>query len=110
MPPFVPSFNPRDGLAGPLQNQDVFHERDTGNSSIDDSLSGDRLATTTSFIGGDDHSASAIDNSVAESLGAESGEDHGVYGTNTGTCEERGGGLPGHGKVNRDSVALLNAK
>lgn len=110
VPPFVPSFNPRNALAGPLQNQDVLHFNDTSNSCVDDSLGSDRFATTTTFISGNDNSASTIENALAESLGAESGKDHRVYGANTGTCEEGGGSLPCHRKVNSDSVALLNAK
>ena len=76
VPPFVPSFDPRNALAGPLQNQDVVHIRETGNSCVDDSLGGDRFATTTTFISGDDHTASTIENSLAERLGAEPGKDH----------------------------------
>jgi len=76
VPPFVPSFNPRNAFAGPLQNQDVLHLRDTGNGCVDDSLSGDRFATTTTLISGNDNSASTIENALAERLGAESSKDH----------------------------------
>src|SRR5258708_285177 len=92
VPPFVPSFSPGDTLAGPLQDQDVVHSGDIGNSCIDDGLGGDRLATTTSFIRGNDNSASTIEDSLSESLGAKSGKDHRVDSTNTSTCEERRSG------------------
>ena len=88
----------------------MFHKGDIGNGRVDDGFSGDRLATTASFISCDDNSASTIEDSLSESLGAESGKDHRVYGAYTCTSEERSGGLPGHGKVNGDRVALLNAE
>ena len=110
MPPFVPSFGPGDGLAGALQHQNVLNKRDFGDSCIDDGLGGDGLATTATFVGGDDDAAAAIEHSVAERLGAEAGKDDRVYGANTGACEEGGGGLPGHGEVNGDGVTLLDAE
>ena len=88
----------------------MLDDGEIGNSCIDDGLGGDRLATATAFVGGDDDSAATVDHSLAEGLGAETGKDYRVDGSNASTCKERGGGLPGHGKVDGDSVALLDAE
>ena len=62
-------------------------------------LGGDRLATTTTFVGGNDNLALAVIDSVSERLCAETCKDGRVDCSDPGTCEEGGGRLPCHGKA-----------
>ena len=72
-------------------------------------LDSNRLSTAATFIRGDDNPRLAVINAVAERLRREAGEDDRVDGTNASACEEGSDGLPGHGHVDRDGVALLHA-
>ena len=68
------------------------------------------FATTAALVGSDHNAGLAIDDTVTEGLGAESSENDAVNGTNTGACEEGSRGVPCHGKVDADGIALLDTK
>ena len=72
-------------------------------------LDRDGLATAPALVRGDDDAGPAVVDAVPERLGREAREDDGVDGADAGAGEEGGDGLPGHGHVDRDGVALLHA-
>lgn len=110
MPPEITAFGPRNLGARPPEDQDLLDQRAVLESGINDSLGGNGLASTATFVAGDDDLALAVVDTVAEGFSGETGEDDRVDGTDTSASEERRGGLPGHGEVDGDGVALLDAQ
>jgi len=88
----------------------VLDERALGESSIDDSFVGDRSSTTPTLIGCDDDAGLAILDAIAEGRSREASENNRVDCANTSTSEECHDGLPGHGKVYRNGIALFHAE
>lgn len=109
MPPEITALGPRNLGASPLVDQYLLDERAVLESGINDCLGCDGLASTAAFITGDDDSALAVVDTVAERFSGEAGEDDGVDSTDTSASEESGGSLPCHGEVDGDGVALLDA-
>jgi hypothetical protein len=60
VPPFVTTRGPRDFITRPSQDEDVFDERTLLEGSINDGLSSNRFATTTTLVTCDEDSALAI--------------------------------------------------
>lgn len=110
MPPLVTALSEGDLAAGALEDDNVLDQRAVLESGVDDLLCGDGLAATLALIGRDDDAGLAVLYTVAERLGREAGEDNCVDGTNTRAGEEGGDGLPGHGQVEGDGVALLDSE
>lgn len=79
-------------------------------SCVHDGLRCDRLSSTLAFIGSEEYLALAVKHAITKGLGRETCEDDGVDGTDTSAGEEGGDGLPCHGQVDRDGVALLDAQ
>lgn len=110
MPPEITPLGPRNLRASPLVDQYLLDERAVLESGIDDGLGCDGLASTATFVAGDDDSALAVVDTVPESFSGEAGEDDGVDSTDTSASEESGGGLPCHGEVDGDGIALLDTE
>ena len=110
MPPAVAAFDPRDGVACAFEDEDVLDVGAGLEGCVDDGLCGDGLAAAATLVGGEDDAAAAVLDAVAEGLGGEAGEDDGVDGADAGAGEEGGDGVPGHGEVEGDGVALADAE
>ena len=68
------------------------------------------LAAAIAAVGGDQHRALRVVDAVAQRLGAEAAEDHGVHGADAGAGQHRDGQLGDQRHVERDAVALLHAE
>lgn len=110
MPPLVTALDHVHIASSALENQDVLDTWCALECSIDDRLGGDGLATTTALIGGDNHTGRAVNNTVAKGLGTESSKDNTVDGADTSASKEGRGGVPCHGQVDTDGLALGNAE
>ena len=110
MPPLVAACSPGYLAACALENKNVLDVRAVLERSIDDDFSRNGLAATTTLIRSKNDLALAVDDTVAEGLGREAGEDDGVNGTDARAGEEGGNSLPGHGQVDGDGVTFLNAE
>lgn len=109
VPPLVTALYKVDRVASPLEDEDVLDARAVLDSVVRELLDRDRLSATTTLIGSDDDARLAVIDAVAERFRREASENYGVDGTNTCAGEEGSDGLPGHGKVDGDCVALLDA-
>lgn len=88
----------------------MFDARCALERRVDDCLGGNGFASTAALVGGNDHAGLAIDDAVTERLGAKAGKDDAVDGADTGASEKGGGGIPCHGQIDADGVALADAK
>lgn len=87
----------------------MLDERALLDGSIRDGLGRDGLASSTALVRGDENARLAVLDTVAEGLCREAGEDDGVDGANSRAGEERRDGVPGHGQIDGDGVALLDS-
>lgn len=110
MPPFIPSWGPRNLITSPLQNEDMLDFGTILQRGIDDHLGSNRLASPSAFITCDDNTRAAILHAITKGFRREASEDYGMYGTNASASEEGGHGLPSHREVNRDGVTLFDAE
>lgn len=110
VPPFVTAFRPRDVVTRALEDQDVLDQRAFLECGVDDSLGGDSLSATFALVRGDEDTAFTVLRAITERFGGETGKDDRVNCTDTCAGKEGGDGLPGHGEVNGDGVALLDAE
>ena len=67
------------------------------------------LAAAQAFIGRYDDVRIAICNAVAQTVGREAGENHGMYRADAGACEHRVGGFGDHRQIDSDAVAFFDA-
>lgn len=88
----------------------MLNKRTRLEGSIDDSFRSNSLSSSLAFVRGNHDAAAAVDDTVTERFGGESGEYDRVNGSDTRAGEESRDGLPGHGKVYRDSIALLHTE
>lgn len=109
MPPLVPALCPLDLVSCPLQHKDLLNQRALREGSVHDSLGCDALPSSPSLVASDENTGFAVLYTVTKRLGGETGEDDRVDGTDTCTCKEGGDGVPGHGKIDRDGIALFDA-
>lgn len=109
VPPSVSTLSPVDLSSSSLENEDVLDERALLESGVDDALGSDALSSSSTLIGGDHDSTLAILGSIPQGLSRESSEDDRVDGSDPSTSEESSSGLPGHGKVDRDAISLLDS-
>lgn len=109
MPPLVTTLNPSDRVASVLQHDDGLDVGALLESLVSQGLDVDDLATTATLVGSEDDTGLAVVDAIRERLGGEAGEDDRVEGTDTGACQERRDGLPGHGHVDCDGVTLAYA-
>lgn len=110
MPPFVASFSPGNFVARPSEDKDVLDQWAVLDSSVDDDLVRDGLASAFALIRCDEDTRFAILDAIPKRLCRKAGEDNRVDGANSRTSKEGGHGLPCHGKVDRYGVALLHSK
>ena len=110
MPPLVTAFGPWDRVPGPLQDQDILHEWALLQCGVGNGLGSNRLSATATFVGGDENPRLAILDTISQRFGRESSKDDRVDRPNASTSEERGYGLPGHRKIDRDGLALLDSE
>lgn len=76
---------------------------------VDNLLCANELAASLTLVGGNDESGLGINDTVAESVGREAGEDDGVDGADTDTCQDSNNGFGDHGHVDGDGITLLDA-
>lgn len=76
---------------------------------VDNLLGADELAASLTLVGSDDESGLGIKDTVAESVGRETGENDGVDGADTDTGQDGNNGFGNHGHVDGDGIALLDA-
>lgn len=65
VPPMIPALDPGNGVAGPLQNEDVFYQGTLFQGTVDYGLGRDGLSTSLSLVAGDDDSGRAVVDAVA---------------------------------------------
>ena len=110
VPPLVPALDPGDGLAGSLENEDMLDEGTLFERGVHDSLCSDSLTAPAALVSRDHDATLAVLDTVAEGFGREAGEDDRVHCADAGAGEEGGDGLPGHGEVDGDGVALFDTE
>jgi hypothetical protein len=110
MPPLITALRPWNLISRAPKNKHVLDLRAALERQVDDSLCRNSLSTPTPFVGGKDYATLAIVDAVTKGLRRKASEYHRVDGTNARTSEEGGDGLPGHRKVDRDSVAFLDTE
>lgn len=108
MPPNVTPIGPRDFGTSALVDQHTGHIGALLEGLIDNALGANHLATTLTLVRGDNNLGSSIKDTVTQGVRGETSEDNGVNGTDTGTGEKSHNGFRNHGKVDRDSVTLLD--
>ena len=109
VPPLVTTLCPGDGVSGPLEDENVLDDGAALEGGIDDGLGGDSLSTSSAFIGGDQNTGPAIQDTVSKRFGGETSEDDRVNGTDAGASEENGNSLPCHGHIDGDRVTFLDS-
>jgi hypothetical protein len=78
--------------------------------SIGNRLERDRLPTALTLVRSDKDAGFAIVHAIAKRFRRETGEDDRVDGANASAGKEGGDGVPGHGEVDGDGVALFDAE
>ena len=109
VPPSITALDPVDGASGTLEHKNVLNVRAMLKRGISKLLDRNGLATAAALVGSDHDTGLAVVDAVAERLRGEASEDDGVDGAEAGAGEEGGDSLPGHGHVDGDGVALLDA-
>ena len=107
----VPVITPVDHRHVGVAPVDHHHRRDGRTRverGVDVHLERGRRSTAIAGIGGDHADGVAVVDSIGDRIGAEPTEDHGVGGTDAGTCEHRHGQFGDHRHVDRDAVAPLH--
>ena len=110
VPPEITTGSHVDVGAGALEDENVANIGALLESLIDDLLGADQLATALALIGGDDDLGLGIDDTVAEGVGGETGENDGVDGADSAAGKQGNDGLGNHGEVDGDGVTLLDAQ
>lgn len=108
--PFVPSLGEGDLITSSFENKYMFYIWAVFESGIHDRLGGDRFPTSATFVCGQNNARLTIKNAIAERFRAKPSKNNRVYSSNTSAGEESGNGLPCHGQVNRNCIALFDAK
>lgn len=68
VPPEISSLDPRNGVSSPSKDEDVFDYGALFDCSVDDGFGGDRLASASSLVRGDQHARTAVIYAVSEGL------------------------------------------
>ncbi len=110
VPPPVTPLRPWNLISRALENKDVLDLRAALERRVDNSLGRNSLPSATPFDGSKDDTTLAVIDTVTKGVCRKASEYHKVNGTDAGTCEEGGDGLPCHGQVDRDSVPLLDTE
>lgn len=110
VPPQVPSCSQGNFIASPLENKHMLDERAFLQGSIDDPLGGNRLTSPLTLIASNHNTRFTILDTVAKRLRREAGENHGVDCADSSASKESCDGMPSHGKIDGDSVALFDAE
>ena len=66
LPPLVTTLCPGDGVSGPLEDENVLHDGTALEGGTDDGLGGDSLSTSSAFIGDDQNTGPAIQDTVSK--------------------------------------------
>lgn len=110
VPPLVAALDKVDIAPSALEDQDVLDGWGTLEGGIDNSLGGNGLASATALVGGDNDTRAAVYNTITKGFGAKPSEYDAMDGTDAGAGKEGGNGVPSHGEVDADCVALADAK
>lgn len=101
---------PRNLAASAPENKDVLNVRAGLECRVDNGLGRNGLPTAAPFVGGKDDVALAVIDAVTKSLGGKASEYDRVDSTDARASEEGSDGLPCHGKVDGDGVALFDTE
>ena len=80
-----------------------------GQGFVDGRFERNVLAAAALLVGGDDGDGASIENALFQRLGGEAAEHHRMNGTDAGAGLHGGDAFDGHGQVDQDAVALLDA-
>lgn len=109
VPPQITAGNHVDVGASAAVDENVADVGALLQCIVDNLLGANELAASLTLVGGDDESGLGIKDTVAESVGRETGEDDGVDGADTDTGQDSNNGFGNHGHVDGDGIALLDA-
>lgn len=88
----------------------MFNTRRLLYGGVCDNLCSNGLSTSSALVGRDEYPRSTIVHPITEGLGGEAGENNGVDSADTSAGKECSHGVPCHGKVDRDGIALLDTE
>lgn len=109
VPPQITAGNHVDVSASAAVDENVANIGALLQGIVDNLLGANELAASLALVGSDDESGLCIKDTVAESVGRETGEDDGVDGADTDTGQDSNNGFGNHGHVDGDGIALLDA-
>lgn len=109
VPPQITAGNHVDVGASAAVDENIADIGALLQSIVDNLLGANELAASLTLVGSDDESGLGINDTVAESVGRETGEDDGVDGADTDTGQDSNNGFGNHGHVDGDGIALLDA-
>lgn len=109
VPPQIATLSERHIGASALVDQAVLDVRALLESIVDNLLGANGLAAALALVGGDDNLGLGVNDAIAQRVGAEAREDHGVDSADARAGQERDDGFGNHGHVQSDRVALLHA-
>ena len=100
----------RDVGEAALHDDDVFDARCLLERFVGDLLERDDRAAPIAAVGGDEHRCGRVVDAIAQRLGAESAEHHGMDGADARARQHRDRQLGNERHVERDAIALLDAE
>lgn len=108
VPPEVPSGRHGHVGTGAFEDKDMADVGALLQRIVDNLLCANQLSTALALISSDDNLALGVDDTIAEGVGRETGEDNRVDGANSAAGEEGNKSLGNHGEVDGDGVSLTH--
>ena len=109
MIPDITPVHPADLAPGAAHHDHRAHLGALADRLIGVGLEGHVTAATDTFIGGDQEMALRVQDAIAQGIGREAAEHHGVHGADAGAGQHGHRGLRDHGHVDGDPVSLADA-
>jgi hypothetical protein len=110
VPPEITTGSPGNLVTSALVDKNLLNRRSLLETLIDNLLSVDGLATTLTFISGDNNLALGIVDSILEGAGRETSKNDGMDSTNSRDSQKGNKSFGNHGQVNGNRVTLLDTK
>ncbi len=107
--PEIAALGPVDCTAGAFYHQHGAQVRALGQGGIRVLLQGYRVAAADALIGGNQGPAVGVQDPIAQGIGGEAAEDHGVDGADPRARQHGDRGLRDHGHIDANPVALPDA-
>src|ERR1700710_1058406 len=108
MPPEISTFGPRDGGTSSLENKTVLDIWALFESIINDFLCANGLSTSFAFIRCDDNLGVCINDTITETVCAETSKDNTVNSNNSSTSHKCDNSFGYHGHIKSNGIALLH--